>query len=265
MKQIFLFLLLSASSCLAQWLPGPAGTVFEDDPVLNGVTSVDSIAILMKVHGACGSTETFNRDDGGFHTATLDANLTVTLSNMTTTSYNNGLRIRFLQDATGGFTVTWPAAVVSAPQINPAPNSVTFVTLETSDDQVTIYARSDFATGIVITNKSAAYTTTMADANTAIRHPSSDNNARVFTIDSNANVKYPIGTYLTFINEINTVTVSITTDTMTLQGDNTTGSRTLAAGNTCTAVKVTATTWTISGSSGLTYWMSPELVWLLAA
>lgn len=99
-----------------------------------------------------------------------------------------------------------------------------------------------------ITSKSAAYTVVLADANTAIYHPSSDNNARTFTIDSNANVAYPVGTALTFINEINTVTIAITSDTLTLQGPGSTGSRTLAANGMATAIKVTSTKWVISGA-----------------
>jgi len=78
---------------------------------------------------------------------------------------------------------------------------------------------------IPITSKSVAYTTVLGDANTAIYHPSSDNNARTFTIDSNANVAYPVGTCLTFINDINTVTITLTTDTLVLAGSGSTGSR----------------------------------------
>jgi hypothetical protein len=100
-------------------------------------------------------------------------------------------------------------------------------------------------------SKSAAYTTVLADANTHILHPSSDNNARTFTIDSNANVAYPIGTTLTFVNKINTVTIAITTDTLTWAGPGTTGSRTLAANGMATAMKIATTEWMISGS-GLT-------------
>lgn len=106
--------------------------------------------------------------------------------------------------------------------------------------------------GIPISSKSAGYTTVLADANMAIYHPTTDDNARTFTIDSNANVAYPTGTTLTFINEKNTITIAITSDTMTLQGANTTGSRTLAVGNSATAVKVSSTRWIITGSSGLT-------------
>lgn len=100
-------------------------------------------------------------------------------------------------------------------------------------------------------SKSTAYTTVLADAQKHILHPTADNNARTFTIDSNANVAYPIGTAITFVNQINTVTISITSDTMTLAGPGTTGSRTLAANGIATALKIAATNWVISGT-GLT-------------
>lgn len=96
-------------------------------------------------------------------------------------------------------------------------------------------------------SKSAAYTTVLSDANKHIYHPSSDNNPRTFTIDSNANVAYPVGTCITFINEINTVTIAITSDTLTLNPAGTTGSRTLAANGMATAIKVASTKWVISG------------------
>jgi hypothetical protein len=100
-------------------------------------------------------------------------------------------------------------------------------------------------------SQSAAYTTVLADSGKHILHPTADNNARTFTIDSNANVAYPIGTAITFVNEINTVTIAITSDTMTLAGAGTTGSRTLAANGMATALKIGTTNWIISGS-GLT-------------
>lgn len=97
-------------------------------------------------------------------------------------------------------------------------------------------------------SKSVAYTTVLADGGTHILHPTADNNARTFTIDSNANVAYPIGTCITFVNQINTVTIAITADTMTLAGAGTTGSRTLAAAGIATAIKIAATSWMISGT-----------------
>jgi hypothetical protein len=106
-------------------------------------------------------------------------------------------------------------------------------------------------TGLQQNSQSAAYTTVWADRGKQILHPTADNNARTFTIDSNANVPYPIGTTITFINQINTVTISITSDTMTLAGAGTTGSRTLAANGIATAIKVSSTGWIINGT-GLT-------------
>lgn len=115
----------------------------------------------------------------------------------------------------------------------------------------TLNASSVGYTGMPQNAQSAAYTTVAADAGKTIVHPASDNNARTFTIDSNANVAYPVGTTITFINMINTVTIAITTDTMYLAGPGTTGSRTLAAYGIATAIKVSSTSWIISGN-GLT-------------
>ncbi len=100
-------------------------------------------------------------------------------------------------------------------------------------------------------SQSAAYTTVLADSGKQIFHPSTDNNARTFTIPANSSVAYPVGTVITFINQINTLTIAITSDTMTLAGTSTTGSRTLAVNGIATAIKVGSTNWIISGT-GLT-------------
>lgn len=107
--------------------------------------------------------------------------------------------------------------------------------------------------GLPQNSKSAAYTTVLSDANKHILHPSADTTARTFTIDSNANVAYPIGTTLTFVNQngAGVITISITSDTMRLAGAGTTGSRSLAANGIATALKITSTEWIISGT-GLT-------------
>ena len=102
-------------------------------------------------------------------------------------------------------------------------------------------------------SQSANYTTVLTDAGKEIYHPGADTTARTWTIDSNANVAYPIGTAITFINDTSAgvLTIAITTDTMILAGAGTTGSRTLAANGIATAVKMTSTRWIISGG-GLT-------------
>jgi hypothetical protein len=102
-------------------------------------------------------------------------------------------------------------------------------------------------------SKSAAYTTVLTDGQKHIFHPSADVTARTFTIDSNANVAYPLGTAITFVNQngAGVVTIAITTDTMRLAGAGTTGNRTLAANGIATAIKIDTTEWIISGT-GLT-------------
>jgi len=101
-------------------------------------------------------------------------------------------------------------------------------------------------------SQSAAYTLVLADAGKHIFHPSTDANARTFTIPANSSVAYPIGTAITFVNMTSqVVTIAITTDTMYLSAAGTTGSRSLAQYGSATAIKMTSTTWLISGS-GLT-------------
>ena len=101
-------------------------------------------------------------------------------------------------------------------------------------------------------SQSADYTLVLADAGKHIFHPSTDANARTFTIPANSSVAYPIGTAITFINMTSQVlTIAITTDTMYLSPAGTTGSRSLAQYGSATAIKITSTNWLISGS-GLT-------------
>lgn len=104
---------------------------------------------------------------------------------------------------------------------------------------------------VPVNSQSANYTLVLADSGKTILHPIADNNARTFTIPANSSVAYPVGTAVTFVNLINTVTISITSDTMYLANAGTTGSRTLAAYGMATAIKVASTTWVISGN-GLT-------------
>ena len=132
-------------------------------------------------------------------------------------------------------TYSVPRAIAFSSTVTPATNTVD----------------SAGYTGMPGNSQTAAYTTVAADAGKVILHPISDNNARTFTIDSNTNVAYPVGTVITFVNMINTVTIAITSDTMYLAGAGTTGSRTLAAFGVATAIKVTSTSWIISGN-GLT-------------
>ena len=145
---------------------------------------------------------------------------TITGSASKTLTFSNSLTLA----GTDGTTMTFPPASASIGYLNIPQNS-----------------------------QSAAYTTVLADAGKHLLHPSADTTARTFTIDSNANVPYPIGTAITFVNQdsAGVMTIAITSDTMRLAGAGTTGSRTLAANGIATAIKLTSTEWIISGT-GLT-------------
>ena len=101
-------------------------------------------------------------------------------------------------------------------------------------------------------SQTAAYTTVLADAGKCIFHPASDANARTFTIAANSSVAYPVGTVIAFENMTSqVVTIAITSDTMYLGGQGTTGSRSLAQYGIANALKITSTSWIITGT-GLT-------------
>jgi hypothetical protein len=93
-----------------------------------------------------------------------------------------------------------------------------------------------------------AYTIVAADAGEHIYSTAT----RTVTIPANGSVAFPVGTAITFIAATGTtVTIAITTDTLLLAGAGTTGSRTLAPFGMATAIKITSTSWIISGN-GLT-------------
>jgi hypothetical protein len=95
------------------------------------------------------------------------------------------------------------------------------------------------------------YTLVLADSGKHIYHASGAG-AATYTIPANASVAYEIGTAVTFINlSATAISIAITTDTLILSSAGTTGTRTLTQNGSATAVKVTSTSWLISGS-GLT-------------
>lgn len=95
------------------------------------------------------------------------------------------------------------------------------------------------------------YTFTMSDSGGHFYHTSAT--AHAYSIPSNAQVAFPIGTALTWANGngAGVVTININADTLRWAGVGTAGSRSLAANGMATALKVSATEWLISGA-GLT-------------
>jgi len=104
----------------------------------------------------------------------------------------------------------------------------------------------------IIRGKVANYTLVLGDAGQTVRFTGSTA-AQTFTIPANASVAFPIGTMIGFENDGSvSISLAITTDTLTWSKDNTTGTRTLAAGASAVIKKTTSTTWKVSGSALVT-------------
>lgn len=133
-----------------------------------------------------------------------------------------------------------------------ATKSATVAVLRTALQKTGLDADACGFRGIPQNSQTVNYTTVAADAGKHLIHPSGAGAGDTFTIDSNANVAYEIGTTITFVNMASDdLTIAITSDTLRLADTGTTGSRTLGQYGIATALKVGTTEWLISGT-GLT-------------
>lgn len=97
-------------------------------------------------------------------------------------------------------------------------------------------------------SQSADYPIVLVDRGKHIFHPVGDNNPRTFTIPANGSIPFAVGTAITFVNMVNVLSIAITSDTLIWAEDGSTGTRTLASNGIATAIKVTTTSWLISGT-----------------
>lgn len=93
------------------------------------------------------------------------------------------------------------------------------------------------------------YNVLIGDAGKHLFHPAGQA-AGTYTIPANSNVAFSVGAAISFVNmSANAVTIAVTTDTIYLSSTGSTGNRTLAQYGIATAVKITSTSWIISGSA----------------
>jgi hypothetical protein len=100
--------------------------------------------------------------------------------------------------------------------------------------------------GIPINSVGTAYTLVATDAQKCIYTPVSS----ASVIPANSAVPFPLGTCITFANGAFNSTIAINTDTLNWHNGSiaVTGTRTLPSAGIATAIKVTATSWIISGN-----------------
>jgi len=103
--------------------------------------------------------------------------------------------------------------------------------------------------GIPQNSQNGNYNVLLGDAGKHIYHPTGQA-AATYTFPANSNVSFTVGSAVTIINgSANNVTIALTTDTLYLSSNGATGSRTLTQWGVATAVKITNTSWVISGSN----------------
>lgn len=124
------------------------------------------------------------------------------------------------------------------------PNSVTQISDNAASPSLWVAGYLDCAQNVQTGN----YGLLLSDRGKSIVHNSGS--AHTFTIPANSGVAFPVGTTIVLSNVSGggALTIAITTDTLTIAGSSTTGSRTLAANGLATLYKQTTTSWLISGS-----------------
>jgi len=143
------------------------------------------------------------------------ANVTVSSGNVSNTTFSN---VALGTPASGNLTNTTADGT----------NSVGFLTIP-----------QDAQTG--------NYTLTLADTGKHIYH-AANSSAATYTIPANSSVSFATGAAVTFINmSANNVSLAITSDTLYWSPSGGTGTRTLAQYGVATAVKITGTSWIVSG------------------
>jgi hypothetical protein len=189
--------------------------------------------------GEYSTTPGDNTDIGGINIA----------EGMAPSDVNNAMRellsqLKEFQTGAGGDTISPPVLIATTATIGTV--TVTGAATFNSGAILASGVEAGFRT-IPQNSQSAAYTLVAADSGKHILHPSSDNNARTFTIPANSSVAYPIGTAITFVNRINTLTIAITDDTLRLANTTDTGSMELDVNGVATCIKIGSTEWIISG------------------
>jgi hypothetical protein len=164
------------------------------------------------------------------------ANASITnalLANSTTTIGNTTVTLGSTTSTIGNLTLT------NAALGTPASGNLTNTTADGTNSVGFLTIPQDAQTG--------SYTLTLADTGKHIYH-ASGSAAATYTIPANGTVAFATGAAVTFINmSANNVSIAITTDTLYLSPAGTTGTRTLAQYGVATAVKITSTSWLISG------------------
>jgi len=128
------------------------------------VTVIDGGLETLQAHGATGATETINLASGNWHSLTLDANCTITVSGFTAAKGCSAL-VKVTQNGTGGWAITWDPDIVWASGADDQPaqaaGAVSWFVLASDVGDGTIYGfpvggAASFATPAIVLGTAAA-------------------------------------------------------------------------------------------------------------
>lgn len=176
----------------------------------------------------------------------------MTLANVTISSVATTLPNNYLANSSvtvGNTALTLGATVSSIGNLTLTNVTISSGTINANVTEATVDSVNVVGyMGIPQNSQNGNYNIVIGDAGKHIYHPAGQA-AATYTIPANSNVAFTTGTAITIVNgSANNVSISVTTDTMTLANSATTGTRTLTANGVATCVKVTSTSWIISGA-----------------
>jgi hypothetical protein len=185
----------------------------------------------------------------GLTLAQVFTNKTVSLTNNTVTGtiaeFNAACSDADFATLAGAETLT--NKVLTAPTINGGTLDTVSIKANCSiTDTGTIAAASPGFRGLPLSAQAqgSAITLALTDAGKSVQ-----NTLGGWVIPANASVAFPIGTAIELFNNSATAqALSITTDTLRLQGGTSTGARSVGAYGSAIVIKRTSTMWTVSGN-----------------
>ena len=150
---------------------GSGGVTFPITPTINDHGNVGTVTEDIDL-----STST-----GHVHKITLTGNPTLTFSNPPTTGTQIEFEIEFIQDATGGRTVTHPASVVETISISLTASTTTIVTYRTNDGGTAYHAIPALRGSISLSGVSGFANTALSNLVSPVLNTNLDVNSKNFT------------------------------------------------------------------------------------
>lgn len=224
---------------------GVGATTFLGIGTANQVLQVNSGATAPQWVSTTGSGNVVRSTSPTLTTPNIGAAIAVSVNGLSISSTSGTLTIASAKTLTANSTLTLAGTDGKTLTVS---NSIALAGTDSTTMTFPPASASIGYLNVPVNAQTSNYTAVLADSGKSLILTSGS--GVTFTIPDNGSVAYDTGTVLTFVNmSSSNLSISITTDTMYLSGSGATGTRTLAQYGVATAIKLTSTTWLISGSN----------------